>query len=155
MKYSEKVKASNKVLKAIKTLRNDEELKVAYQGKPTLFKIRAYESCGKIEYSIWQDFRGMNIGSVSSKDYYQCRSGAGHSSTMTIPDTASSSRVHRRSFSSPRPSRSSAHDTSPSLTPSRHVQASHPGRCTHSSQQSPGLPWVTFNSVNKERRTPP
>jgi len=64
MKYSEKVKASNKVLKAIKTLRNDEELKVAYQGKSTLFKIRAYESCGKIEYSIWQDFRGMNIGSL-------------------------------------------------------------------------------------------
>ena len=64
MKYSEKVKASYKVLKAIKTLTNDEELKVTYQGKPNLFRIRAYESCGKMSYSIWQDFRGMNIDSI-------------------------------------------------------------------------------------------
>ena len=64
MKYSEKVKASEKVLKAIKTLKNDEELKLTYQGKPNLFKIRAYESCGKMQYSIWQDFRGMNIASI-------------------------------------------------------------------------------------------
>ena len=69
MKYSEKVKKSNSVIKAIKALKNEERLKVTYgkgfKGEPNVYSIHAYESKkGVMSYSIWNAFSGMNIESI-------------------------------------------------------------------------------------------
>ena len=69
MKYSEKVKKSNSVIKAIKALKNEERLKVTYgkgfKGEPNVYTIHAYESKkGVMSYSIWNAFSGMNIESI-------------------------------------------------------------------------------------------
>ena len=69
MKYSEKIKASNKVIKAIKSLKDEEELTIhygkTYKGEPTQYRIHAYGSkSGKMSYSIWNAFSGMNVESI-------------------------------------------------------------------------------------------
>ena len=69
MKYSEKVKKSNLVIKAIKALKNEERLKVTYgkgfKGEPNVYSIHAYESKkGVMSYSIWNAFSGMNIDTI-------------------------------------------------------------------------------------------
>jgi hypothetical protein len=69
MTYQEKKQASKKVLDAIKALKDNEVLEVAYgkgyKGKPNVYTIRAYssESAG-MSYSIWSTFSGMNISSL-------------------------------------------------------------------------------------------
>lgn len=69
MKYSEKVKKSNSVIKAIKALKNEERLKVTYgkgfKGEPNVYSIHAYEGKkGVMSYSIWNTFSGMNIEKI-------------------------------------------------------------------------------------------
>ena len=69
MKYSEKIKASNKVIKAIKSLKDQEELTIHYlktsNGVPVKYRIHAYESKkGVMSYSIWNAFSGMNIDTI-------------------------------------------------------------------------------------------
>ena len=69
MKYSEKIKASQKVIKAIESLKDEEELKIQYgktwKGEPTQYRIHAYKSKkGVMSYSIWNAFSGMNIDSI-------------------------------------------------------------------------------------------
>ena len=72
MTYSDKVKASKKVLEAIKALKDNEVLEVSYgigyKGNPKVYTIRAYSSSsrngGNMSYSIWDDINGMNIDSL-------------------------------------------------------------------------------------------
>ena len=69
MTYSEKKSASKKVLDAIMALKDEEVLEVAYgkgfKGEPNVYTIRAYKSSkGKMSYSIWSTFSGMNISSL-------------------------------------------------------------------------------------------
>jgi hypothetical protein len=69
MKYSEKIKASQKVIKAITSLKDEEKLTIHYgvkfKGKPTQYRIHAYKSKrGVMSYSIWSSFSGMNIDSI-------------------------------------------------------------------------------------------
>ena len=72
MTYQEKKQASKKVLDAIKALKDNEVLEVSYgkgfKGKPNVYTIRAYSSSsrkgGKMSYSIWSTFSGMNIDSL-------------------------------------------------------------------------------------------
>jgi hypothetical protein len=72
MTYSDKVKASKKVLDAIKALKDNEVLEVSYgigyKGKPNVYTIRAYSSekgtDRDMSYSIWSTFTGMNIDSM-------------------------------------------------------------------------------------------
>ena len=83
MKYSEKVKKSNSVIKAIKALKNEERLKVTYgkgfKGEPNIYTIHAYKSeiggpgeYKQMSYSIWNSLSGMNIekiGRTTMKTY--------------------------------------------------------------------------------------
>ena len=72
MTYSDKVKASKKVLDAIQALKDNEVLEVSYgigyKGKPNVYTIRAYSSekgtDRDMSYSIWSSFSGMNIDSM-------------------------------------------------------------------------------------------
>lgn len=69
MKYSEKIKASQKVIKAITSLKDEEQLKIhygkAYKGEPAQYRIHAYKSKrGVMSYSIWNAFSGMNIETI-------------------------------------------------------------------------------------------
>jgi hypothetical protein len=72
MTYSDKVKASKKVLDAIQALKDNEVLEVSYgigyKGKPNVYTIRAYSSekgtDRDMSYSIWSTFTGMNIDSM-------------------------------------------------------------------------------------------
>ena len=69
MTYQEKKQASKKVLDAIRALKDEEVLKVAYgkgyKGEPNVYSIRAYKGSGdKMSYSIWSTFSGMNISSL-------------------------------------------------------------------------------------------
>ena len=70
MKYSDKIKQSNKLIKAIYSLKDNESIYVTYgkdyNGKPRVFNIKAYESGtdGKMSYSIWDSLRGMNIEKI-------------------------------------------------------------------------------------------
>lgn len=69
MTYTDKVKQSKKVLEAIKSLKDNEFIKVTYgvgyKGVPNEYKIRAYSSSkGDMSYSIWSSFSGMNIDTI-------------------------------------------------------------------------------------------
>ena len=70
MTYSDKVKGSKGLLKAIKALKDNESVKVTYgkgwKGEPNVYWIKAYESSssGEMSYSIWSSFSGMNIHSL-------------------------------------------------------------------------------------------
>ena len=69
MTYSDKVKQSKKVLEAIKSLKNEEKLKVSYcigyKGEPNIYTIHAYSGHkDEMSYSIWSSFSGMNISTI-------------------------------------------------------------------------------------------
>lgn len=71
MTYSEKVKGSKVVYDAICGMKDNDELKVYYgvgfKGVKMEYRIKAYQSDASMEmsYSIWTNFQGMNIGSLS------------------------------------------------------------------------------------------
>ena len=69
MTYSDKVKGSKGLVKAIKALKDNEIVKViygkGYTGKPNVYAIKAYASSkGEMSYSIWNNFSVMNISSL-------------------------------------------------------------------------------------------
>lgn len=71
MTYSDKVKASKKVLEAIYGLKAEESIKVAYgkgyKGEPKVYSIKAYKcSSDGMSYSIWSNWAGMNIQSLTN-----------------------------------------------------------------------------------------
>ena len=71
MTYSEKVKASKKVLEAIYGLKAEESINVIYgtdwKGKPKVYSIKAYAGTNdKMTYSIWSNWAGMNIDSLTN-----------------------------------------------------------------------------------------
>ena len=77
MTYSEKKSASKNVLEAIKSLKDEEKLKVTYgvgyKGEPDIYTIHAYSGLkGDMSYSIWSNSKGMNIekiGTTTMKTY--------------------------------------------------------------------------------------
>ena len=77
MTYTDKVKQSKNILKAIQSLKDSESLKVAYgvgyKGEANVYSINAYESASReMSYSIWNSFHGMNIevvGKTTLKAY--------------------------------------------------------------------------------------
>jgi len=71
MTYSDKVKKSKKVLEAIKALKDNEVLEVTYgkgyKGEPNVYSIKAYSGYkGEMSYSIWNNWTGMNIDSLTN-----------------------------------------------------------------------------------------
>ena len=63
MTYSEKVKKSSTILKAIAGLSEDQSISIVYKGDT--YKVSAYSSYeDKLSYSVWSGFRGMNVDKV-------------------------------------------------------------------------------------------
>ena len=66
MKYSDKVKASQSIVKAINGLSDDQSISVVYKGDT--YDIKAYSSTSSngngLSYSVWSGFRGMNVSKV-------------------------------------------------------------------------------------------
>ena len=63
MKYSEKVKKASTVLKAINGLSDDKSIDIVYKGDT--YKVSAYKSYNdEMAYSVWKDYRGMNVSKV-------------------------------------------------------------------------------------------
>ena len=61
--YSDKVKKASAIRTAILSLKEDERIKVAY--KDDVYEIKAYSGYnGKLSYSVWNSFRGMNIDKI-------------------------------------------------------------------------------------------
>ena len=70
MTYSDKVNKSKDLRELILSLEDGDEIQVEYgkdySDKPNTYKIKAYKSDydNKMSYSIWDSFRGMNIGTL-------------------------------------------------------------------------------------------
>ena len=70
MTYSDKVNKSKDLREAILSLEDGDDIVVEYgkdyNDKPNTYKIKAYKSDydNKMSYSIWDSFRGMNIGKL-------------------------------------------------------------------------------------------
>ena len=65
LKYSDKVKKASSIRTAILSLKEDERIKVAY--KDDVYEIKAYSSYGGVmAYSVWNNFRGMNVSKVGN-----------------------------------------------------------------------------------------
>jgi hypothetical protein len=69
MAYSDKVKASRVMRDIIKSMKDEERIKVTYgigyKGKANVYTIHAYASKeGEMSYSIWSSFSGMNVESI-------------------------------------------------------------------------------------------
>ena len=63
MKYSDKVKKSEVIKKAILSLNNEEGLDVIYRGQKYTIQCYIYKN-GDVRYSIWNNVNGMNIESL-------------------------------------------------------------------------------------------
>ena len=65
LKYSDKVKKASSIRTAILSLKADERIKVSY--KDDVYEIKAYSSYGgDMAYSVWNNFRGMNVSKVGN-----------------------------------------------------------------------------------------
>ena len=63
MTYKDKVKKASKIYNAIKGLSNDQSINILYRGDT--YKISAYKSYNdEMSYSVWKDYRGMNVSKV-------------------------------------------------------------------------------------------
>ena len=63
MTYTDKVKKSEVIKKAILSLNNEEGLDVIYRGQKYTIKCYIYRN-GDVRYSIWNGVNGMNIESL-------------------------------------------------------------------------------------------
>ena len=63
MTYTDKVKKSEVIKKAILSLNNEEGLDVIYRGQKYTIQSCTYKN-GDVTYSIWNTVRGMNIESL-------------------------------------------------------------------------------------------
>ena len=63
MKYTDKVKKVAPIVKAINGLSDDKAINIVYKGDT--YKVSAYTSYnGVMSYSVWKDYRGMNVSKV-------------------------------------------------------------------------------------------
>ena len=77
MTYSDKVNKSKDLRELIESLEDGDNIVVEYgknyREEPTTYKIKAYKDySGKLSYSIWNSFLGMNIekiGKTTMKAY--------------------------------------------------------------------------------------
>jgi len=63
MTYTDKVKKSEVIKKAILSLNNEEGLDVIYRGQKYTIQCYIYRN-GDVRYSIWNNVNGMNIESL-------------------------------------------------------------------------------------------
>ena len=63
MTYTDKVKKSEVIKKAILSLNNEEGLDVRYRGQKYTIQCYIYKN-GDVRYSIWNNVNGMNIESL-------------------------------------------------------------------------------------------
>jgi len=63
MTYTDKVKKSEVIKKAILSLNNEEGLDVIYRGQKYTIQCYIYKN-GDVRYSIWNNVNGMNIESL-------------------------------------------------------------------------------------------
>lgn len=63
MTYTDKVKKSEVIKKAILSLNDDEGLDVIYRGQEYTIQCHTYKN-GNVTYSIWNSVNGMNIESL-------------------------------------------------------------------------------------------
>ena len=63
MTYKDKVKKASKIYNAIIGLSADQSISIVYKGDT--YKVSAYTSYnGKMSYSVWKDYRGMNVSKL-------------------------------------------------------------------------------------------
>ena len=63
MTYKDKVKKASKIYNAIKGLSDDKAINIVYKGDT--YKVSAYKSYNdEMSYSVWKDYRGMNVSKV-------------------------------------------------------------------------------------------
>ena len=63
LKYSDKVKKASTVVNAINGLKVDQSINILYDSNT--YNVKAYRGYnGKLDYSIWNRMRGMNISSI-------------------------------------------------------------------------------------------
>jgi hypothetical protein len=63
MKYSDKVKKASTILKAINGLSEDQSIDIVYKGDT--YKVSVYKTYNdEMSYSVWKDYRGMNVSKV-------------------------------------------------------------------------------------------
>lgn len=63
MTYSDKVKKASEIYNGIVGLTEDQSISIIYKGDT--YKVSAYTSYnGKMSYSVWKDYRGMNVSKV-------------------------------------------------------------------------------------------
>ena len=63
MTYKDKVKKASKIYNAIIGLSDDKAINIVYKGDT--YKVSAYTSYnGKMSYSVWKDYRGMNVSKL-------------------------------------------------------------------------------------------
>ena len=70
MDYKEQIKKSKRVLGLIKDLKDKEVLEFSYgkgwRGEPNVYTIKCYiDAAEDVSYSVWNNFSGMNVGSLS------------------------------------------------------------------------------------------
>ena len=63
MTYNDKVKKASEIYNAIKGLSNDQSIDIIYKGDT--YTISAYSTYNdEMSYSVWKDYRGMNVSKV-------------------------------------------------------------------------------------------
>jgi len=63
MKYSDKIKKASTILKAINGLSEDQSIDIVYKGDT--YKVSVYKTYNdEMSYSVWKDYRGMNVSKV-------------------------------------------------------------------------------------------
>jgi len=63
MKYSDKVKKDSTILKAINGISEDQSIDIVYKGDT--YKVSVYKTYNdEMSYSVWKDYRGMNVSKV-------------------------------------------------------------------------------------------
>tara|TARA_B110000285_G_scaffold62284_1_gene71738 strand:+ start:858 stop:1181 length:324 start_codon:yes stop_codon:yes gene_type:complete len=70
MMYKEQVKESKRVLRLIEDLEDKEVLEFSYgkgfRGEPNVYTLKCYiDAIGDVSYSVWTNYSGMNVGSLS------------------------------------------------------------------------------------------
>jgi hypothetical protein len=70
MTYTQQIKESKRVLGLIEGLKDKEELKFAYgkgfKGELMIYSLKCYiDALGDISYSVWSNYSGMNVGSLT------------------------------------------------------------------------------------------
>ena len=70
MTYKEQIKESKRVLGLIEDLKDKEVLEFSYgrgfKGEPNVYSLKCWiDPTGDISYSVWTNFSGMNVGSIS------------------------------------------------------------------------------------------